>query len=171
MSIVSTAKAVALGLLLAAIVGGAWDWRSAREARSELRACVRAAKADGASLEGCAAEIVAEIGSARAGRACDAALLAGDRYREAATCPAGAKRAASEARVAAANLADAQRQIADLRAATSAAIARAEARAVVTSERTAHADAAIKAAPRDSSGIIRCDAVCLRELAGAPPQP
>lgn len=167
----ATVKSIGLGLLLAAIVGAAWDWKSARDARSELRACVRAAGDDGRSVEGCAAEIVTVIGAARAASVCDAALLAGDRYREAAACGAGAKRMAGELQVTKASLQSAERQLADLRSSAAASIARAEARATISTERTAHADAAIKAAPRDGNGIITCDAQCLRELAGSPLRP
>lgn len=61
---------------------------------------------------------------------------------------------------------DRDREIASLQSGQSAAIARAQARGASQARSYANAQAALNAAPRDPSGLVVCDAGCMRQLAG-----
>jgi hypothetical protein len=67
-----------------------------------------------------------------------------------------------------ADLADARDQLAQAERRTTAAIARAEARATVQARKDADANSALTAAPRGADGLLTCDAACLRRLSGNP---
>ena len=158
------ASVAGAGLLIVA----ALDWRSAREARAELRICAAGAGNVSKPLDGCPPKVSAAITAARAAAVCEAGLKADVAFTIATACGAQVRDRVARQRAAEHNLADALAQLAQAEQRTIAAVSRAEARATQTAERKARAKAAISAAPRDAGGLLTCDADCLRNLSGGP---
>ncbi len=130
--------------------------------------CSAAAKSDTASVAGCDADIAARVTAARQAAECEAALKLGDLYAIRATCGAQGKRVQAELTAAQVELGDARQQLRVALADRDQAVSRAEARATTHASRTAQNDRTIDAAPRGANGLLRCDADCLRSLAGEP---
>lgn len=95
--------------------------------------------------------------------ACDRAAAADDRFALNQACPAGILKLLAERDAARGDVTWQREQYQRTRAGQSEAIARAEARATELARRKANAEAARKAAPRDSDGLAVCDAECLRQ--------
>jgi len=163
-------RLLAIGALALGIGAAVLDWRSARQARGELRLCTAAAGDEREPLKGCPETISAAIEAQRRAAACEAAIAGADLYAERASCGEQVKRRGALLVGAEANLADARRQIAEAERRTTAAIARAEARGETQSRRADDARSAIDAAPLGADGLLSCDAQCLRRLAGAGPR-
>lgn len=99
-------------------------------------------------------------------KACDAALKPLDLYGVRAACSAPVKALQADHAAQVANAGDLRRQLTAERAGRQAAILRAAAAATTETERKARAAAALKAAPRDGSGLVVCDAQCMRDRWG-----
>lgn len=160
-------RLVALVGLAAGLVVGLADWNSARNARAELRICAAAAANATKPLEGCPDELAAAIDDARRSAECAAAIEAEDLFAERASCSEPVKRRGALLAGARADLADVRGQLAQAERRTTAAIARAEARATVQARKDADAQSALSHAPRGADGLLTCDAECLRRLSGA----
>lgn len=160
-------RLVALGGLGLGLAVAGLDWRDARGARTELKVCTAAAGDARQSLEGCPDVLAAAIDDARRSAECDAAIAREDLYAERASCSEAVKRRGALLTGARADLADAREQLAQAERRTTAAIARAEARATVQARKDADAQSALVAAPRGADGLLTCDAECLRRLSGA----
>lgn len=153
--------------LLAGLGVALADWHGARGARAELKICTAAAGDVRDPLEGCPDVLAAAIDDARRSAECDAAIAREDLYAERASCSEAVKRRGALLAGARTDLADARQQLAQAERRTTAAIARAEARATAQAQRTADAHSALSLAPRGSDGLLTCDAECLRRLSGA----
>lgn len=165
---VSALRMGLIGFLAAGLAAAAHDWRMARQARAELRACVSAAGDAAKPLGECPDALAAAIKAARNTAECSAAIDRADLFAERASCPEPVKRRGALLAAAEAELGDARQQMAETERRTTAAISRAEARATVQARRTADAQSALAAAPRDADGLVTCDAECLRRLSGGP---
>lgn len=159
--------------LITLIVVGIWLARTIDKARrfDDARACAAAAPSTDKPLDRCDPAIRLRIEQARAGVACEAAIASlngprPDGYALQLVCGEQVKRLHAGLDAARGDLADVNRQLAEARTTTAAAVGRAEARAVLLSDRKAQSDAAIAAAPRTGDGRVSCDAECLRRLAG-----
>ncbi|MFN7400341.1 MAG: hypothetical protein ACK5SX_15090 [Sandaracinobacter sp.] len=161
-------RLIGLVALVAGIGVGLADWRGARNARAELRVCTGAAGDVRKTLEGCPDVVAAAIDDARRAAECDAAIARDDLYAERASCSEAVKRRGALLAGARAELENARQQLAQAERRTTAAIARAEARATVQARRDADAQSALSHAPRGADGLLTCDAECLRRLSGAP---
>jgi len=117
----------------------------------------------------CPKAIAERIDAARRGVECETALAAADLYAIRATCGAQVKRAVADRDAARADLKAAARQLAEQRADSLQAIARAEARATQFADRKADNERTIDAAPRGADGSVLCDAECVSRLAGDAP--
>lgn len=163
-------------VLLAALIVSAWTGVQAKadlkDLRADVAACSRAAEKTAESSDRCAEPIKAAIMAARAARQCDIALAAGNRdatrFAIQSACSTAVK-----AEVAARTAADDGQRAAeaeiDRLIADQAKIAdRAEARGRAETQRKDAADAAIQSAPPVTGAGTgkRCDAQCLRRLAG-----
>lgn len=153
--------------LAAALTFATVDWRSARQARGELKICVAAAKDASKPLDGCHAALFAAITAARAAASCEAAIKASDLYAERASCGEAVKRRGAELTVSLADLDDTRRQLADAERRTVAAISRAEARGATQARMKANAEAQIARLPATAGGLLHCDADCLRRLSAS----
>jgi hypothetical protein len=128
--------------------------------------CEKAAGTADKPTGDCTAAIAARIAAARRALECEAAIGRRDLYAIRATCGAQAKRAVAQLDAAESSLASVQQDLKTERATRADAIARAEMRATTLANRTADNDRTIKAAPRTDDGRVRCDAECVRRLAG-----
>lgn len=162
-------RVLAIGALAAGIGAGLADWKGARDARAGLRICVAAAGSATKPLEGCPDPLSAAIDDARRSAECATAIEGEDLFAERASCSEPVKRRGALLAGARAELEDARQQLAQAERRTTAAIARAEARATVQARRDADAESALTAAPRGADGLLTCDAECLRRLSGAAP--
>lgn len=97
--------------------------------------------------------------------ACDAALTATpeNTYGVKASCTLAVKTVQAERDVARGEASRLTNTLNDERLQRDDVVARAEAAATTQAERKARAAAALKAAPRDGAGLVRCDAECVRE--------
>lgn len=102
---------------------------------------------------------------ALAAAACDLALSARpeNAYGVGAYCSTPIKTVQAERDVARREAARLTNDLTNERMGRDAAIARAQVAATTQAERKARAAAAVQAAPRDGSGLIRCDAECVRQ--------
>lgn len=160
--------------LLAALAIGAWTGLKAKAdlkvLRADVAACTKAAEKLSEPADGCSEPVRAVIAADRAARQCDIALAASNRdatrfaIQSACSTPVKAEVAARTAAE------DGQRQAEaeiDRLIADQATIAdRAEARGRAEAQRKDAADAAIQSAPPAVGTGKRCDARCLRRLAG-----
>lgn len=160
------AKLLGIAVLATAVWIATKDWASAREARRALDICVEAAASPGRSTQGCPVKLVAAIETARRAAACDVAVEAGDLYAERMSCSAPVKRRGAQLAALGAEATSLREQLAAADGRALQAIARAEARGALNTERTTHAKAAIAAAPRGDDGLRDCSGECLRRLAG-----
>ncbi|MBI0530073.1 hypothetical protein [Sphingomonas sp. TX0522] len=128
--------------------------------------CEAAAGDMTAALTDCPAMLMTRVDAARRADVCEGALHSGDVYTIRASCPAEVKLMVARRDAALSDLYDARAQIADLTNDRNAAIARAEGRAITFTKRIEANDRIIAAAPRTADGGVRCDAECLRRLAG-----
>ncbi|MDP2214989.1 hypothetical protein [Phenylobacterium sp.] len=158
--------AFAAALLLA-------GWIQHQHVRSErLADCQAIASGELARTAGerCPAAVLAQLEAGRAAQACDQALQQSATspalWGAPPSCSAKVRDLAVRHNAARSALADRERELDQLRSGQLAAIARAEARGASQARRTANANAAIEAAPRDPAGLIVCDDLCLRRLAG-----
>jgi hypothetical protein len=160
---------------LAMLASAAWLIRDRFHQQDLAQAAAACAVAagdpnDAKPLDACLPKVAAEIRAARQGRICETSLLPSlrpeTRFAMAQSCGAGVKRLVAQGDASAADLADARRDLAAARTELTTAVARAEARALRTNERERHGRTVIQAAPRDAGGTIRCNAECLRRLAG-----
>ncbi|WP_029418025.1 hypothetical protein [Brevundimonas bacteroides] len=123
--------------------------------------------------ERCPAPVVDQLKAAAEAQACVSRIgrLDADPQRWAAPvgCDARIHELTAAQNVAIDAVADRDREIAQLRSGQSAAIARAQARGASQARSYANAQSAIDAAPRDPSGLVVCDADCMRQLAGGRP--
>jgi hypothetical protein len=110
--------------------------------------------------------LAAAIDDARRSAECAAAIEAEDLFAERASCSEPVKRRGALLSGARADLADVRGQLAQAERRTTAAIARAEARATVQARKDADAQSALSHAPRGADGLLTCDAECLRQLSG-----
>ncbi len=163
-------RLVAIVGLAAGVGVGLADWRSARGARAELRICAAATGDKSKPLEGCPDALAAAIDDARRSAECAAAIEAEDLFAERASCSEPVKRRGALLAGARTHLADARGQLAEAERRTTAAIARADARATVQARKDADAQSALSRAPRGADGLLSCDAECLRRLSGSPAQ-
>ncbi|MEQ1499160.1 MAG: hypothetical protein ABL914_10900 [Novosphingobium sp.] len=133
-------------------------------------ACAKAAAdvEDDASLKPCLSQVASEIREARKARLCERSMLPSllpeNRFAMQQSCGAGVKRLVAVADGAVAERGSLSAQLSDARAASAAAVIRAEVRAIRQEQRTDHGKQAIQAAPRNAAGSVRCDAECLRRL-------
>lgn len=166
----SIAAVVALCAAVAGLAGLVAHWRSL-EARSAAYAACSASAAGKAALGPtvCDKQISAGLDLAARARACDADLSAGEGRAWAAlrSCSAPVAHVIAERDARADEVVDRDQLITRLKAESSAAVARAEARALTVERNRRNADAAIAAAPRLPDGRLSCDADCLRHLAGS----
>ncbi|WP_309629610.1 hypothetical protein [Brevundimonas sp.] len=159
---------VAFGLVL--IVAGELQRTFARSER--LADCQAIAAGDLGRQKGerCPAPIVDQLTAAAKAEACVSRIgrLDSDPQRWAAplNCDARIHELTAAQNVGLDTILDRDREIFDLQSGQSAAIARAQARGASQARSYANAQAAIDAAPRDPSGLIVCDAGCMRQLAG-----
>lgn len=136
------------------------------------QACVAAIKSGDvgapAALGVCDLAIASVNAIALRAGACDQALAAKpvNLYAARASCSAPVKQLQADRDAQVANLADLKLQITTERNGRAAAISRAQAAATTEAERKARAAAAVKAAPRDGSGLLVCDAQCMRDRWG-----
>lgn len=158
------------GLLLALSV--AWlakDRFVQKDLADAAKRCAHAATTETGPLDDCLEPVAARVANDRQNAVCEEALLPSlrpeSRFRVLNSCGAGVKRLVADRDAAVAGQADAERRLADTRAAATAAVGRAEARAISQEERKRRASDAIASAPRDAGGNIACDADCLRRLA------
>jgi hypothetical protein len=162
--------AIAGALLLLFVIGGAVAVlrENDRLAGVERRAlaCEAAVTNDEATTLNCPQVIADAATRARRYQDCDAALGRADLYAVRAACSAQVKRRDAEAAALAATAADLSRQLAEARAATAGAVARATARAATVSRKDANASHAIRSRPPGADGRITCDDQCLRDLTG-----
>lgn len=157
---------------LLAVLAAAWliadRFHQLDRARSADR-CEVAARTTEKALTDCLPGVAERIVAARRADACEAALLPRlrdeTRFAMAQSCGAGVKRLVAFGDQTAADADQLRRDLANQAATSGRAIARAEQRAIHTTEREYHASQAIAVAPRDAAGRIRCDAQCLRQLA------
>lgn len=160
------------GLLgLIALASTAWlvkDRFAQKAVADDARACATAAASQGDRLDRCLPGLRAAIEQQRGLKACDGALLPqlnpARRFAAASYCGPGVKRLIAAHDAAAIERDEARRLLAQQRAETVAAVARAEARATRSTERTTDGRRTIDAAPRRADGRIVCDAACLRSL-------
>jgi hypothetical protein len=148
-------------------------WIQHQHVRSERLAdcqAIAAGELGRAKGELCPAAVADQLQAGLAAGRCDQGLGVIAKSQTAWTSPpsCSAQVQALQARhnVARDALADRNRELEQLRSGQVAAIARAEARGATQARRTAHAHDAIEAAPRDPAGLILCDDLCLRGLAG-----
>lgn len=99
-------------------------------------------------------------------RDCDAGLAARDLYVIRAACSAPVKTRDAQATAHQFNADQLAEQLRQARAAIAGAVARADARSQTLTRKDRDAQAALDRAPRGADGRIRCDADCLRRLAG-----
>lgn len=161
------------GAITAALMVVLAGWIQHQHVRSErLTDCQAIAAGELGRTKGerCPAPVADQLRAAQAAAVCDQALtvIAGSAALWGAppSCSAKVRDLAARHNVARDALADRERELNQLRSGQVAAIARAEARGATQARRTAHANAAIEAAPRNPAGLIVCDDLCLRRLAG-----
>lgn len=106
--------------------------------------------------------------TARRSERCDHALDTSDAFAAEAACSAPVKQVIGERDARTRERNTAQVLLAETRRGQAAAIASAEARGRTQTQRTERVQQDLAAAPRTDSGLGRCDADCLRGLAGAP---
>lgn len=128
--------------------------------------CEKAAGTPDQPTGECPALIASRIAASRRALECETAIGKRDLYAIRATCGEQVKRVVAQLGAAESNLAAAQQDLKTERASRADAIARAELRAKTQANRTADNDRTIKAAPRTDDGRVRCDAECVRRLAG-----
>lgn len=159
--------ALVLGLVAAGFAGVRHYERLKADAAS-LAACVRLAGAPARAEAGCPVAVADALVRAGEAQACDRGLQggAGGAFAVAQTCSAPVKRLVAELGARAAEVADRDRTLNELKADQSAAVDRAEARGLAQGRRDAHAAQVLDRAPRDSAGRVRCNAECLRGLDG-----
>ena len=160
-----------IGLVALAAACGFIAWAVADRFRladqlERYEACEKAAGDAAAALTDCPPLLMARVDAARRADVCEAALHSTDLYSIRASCGAGIKLVVAQRDASVGDLADARRQLADLTNDRDAAIARAEGRATTFTKRIEANDRTIAAAPRTADGGVRCDAECLRRLAG-----
>jgi len=159
---------VAFGLVL--IIAGELQRTFARSER--LADCQAIASGDLGRQKGeqCPAPIVAQLTAAATAEACASRIgrLDQDPQRWAAplSCDARILELTAAQNAGLDTIIDRDREIASLQSGQSAAIARAQARGASQARSYANAQATLNAAPRDASGLIVCDAGCMRQLAG-----
>lgn len=121
-----------------------------------------------ASALSCPAPVALQHRLARASVRCDAALLGADLFAVDAACSTEVKTLLSQRDAEAERAESLDVALKRARADQAAAVARAETRARVQAERNARGQAAVSTAPRDSDGLVVCDAVCLRDRFAPP---
>lgn len=156
---------------LLALVTLAWLVRDRFEQKyvaDAARSCAVAAPTPAAPLETCLPAVRDRIETARRAAACDGALAdtvtAQTRFAIRQSCGGGVKRLVASLEAARTDAASMAAQLAEVRADTVTALARAEARSARNQERDTHARAVIAAQPRRGDGGIACDVECLRQL-------
>lgn len=152
-----------------ACAGLAWlvaDRQHLAKVTHRYEQCSAAAGTAAANVAGCDAVVRDRIETARRADACEAAIKVGDAYSIQMACGAEVKRTHADLIAARGSLADANAQLALAGADRDAAVQRAEARAAIISTRKTDNARTIDAAPRRADGLVRCDARCLRSLAG-----
>jgi hypothetical protein len=156
-----------------AIFGIAWavqDRFRLAEIVHQAERCEKASTSETASVVDCTPPMRVQVEQARQARQCDRALAQKDRakalFEIRAVCTANVLVEVAARSAAEGNLADARATIATVTAGQTAAVERAEARALSLSQQRTKADAAVASAPRLANGLARCDADCLRRLAG-----
>lgn len=156
------------GFALAFLIWAAFDrFEQKREVARYGRCTAAIAKpATPGLIESCDAAVAREIDAARKARACEAALKGNDLYAIRASCGAEAKRVHAERDAARSNETDLKSQLADADRRIEQAIGRAEARGAARATREQDNARAIESAPRGADGRVRCDAECLRRIAG-----
>lgn len=162
------AAAVTLFVLVVA------DWRRLQTVERRALACEAAVTNGEPTVLNCPQAISDAATRGQRYLACDAALagsratsVAGpDAYTVQAACSAAVKRRDAQATALSAELSDVRGQLDAARAATTAAISRADSRAATATRKDRNAAAAINAAPRTADGRIACDDRCLRALVG-----
>jgi hypothetical protein len=164
-------KAVGLVAASGALAFGVLDWKAAREARGDLKACTRAAVRAEAPPERCPEALALAIRAAQRADACETALAGADLYAIRASCGAEVKRQEAALAAAKAEAASARAALREEQGRFLAAIARAEGRAAALQRSKSDADEAIKGARPGADGLLVCDGECLRRLAGAPASP
>ncbi len=156
---------VATALALAGLVFLASDRFRQKEKADAAARCAVAAGKPLADLADCPKPIADQVTVARQAARCDAAAARDDgRFIVINACGSGVKRLHAMHDAAASRVANLEVELAKARAGTTAAVSRAETRAITLTERKADARKAIEAAPRDGAGRITCDAECLRRL-------
>jgi len=145
--------------------------RFVQKAKADDALACNAAAENGDPLEHCLPWVRVKLQGERHAQACDAALLPQLRPETRAAaqgfCLAGTKRLIATNDTLAAERDRALKEAGTARVALGEAVSRAEARATRSTKRKETADAVLDTAPRGNGGRIRCDADCLRRLAGS----
>lgn len=170
---IGSLKLAGAGVGAAALLFLAWGtfdrFQMADEVRGH-RACAAAVESPAGELGRCDGRIRAVALAARRGQDCEAAIGDGDLYAVRASCGEQVKRLGARLAAAEAKAADLTQQLGEERQGRAAAIARAEQRAAVDTQRRNDQDDVIRRQPRSPDGRVRCDARCMRELAGDAPR-
>lgn len=163
-------------LALVALLWAAWSGFGAKAdlkaLRGDVAACTRAAEKQTEPTTRCTEQVAAAIEAARRARQCDLALAAPDRtatlFAIRAACSTAVKAEVAGRTAAEDGQFAAEAQIDRLIADQAKIADRAEARGRAATQRKDAADAAIKSAPPAVGAGTgkRCDAGCLRRLAG-----
>ncbi|NBB51485.1 hypothetical protein GVN24_24680 [Rhizobium sp. CRIBSB] len=168
LTLTSLTGLLATGTLLAVINAKNVEERTLRGRIAEQTVCLEALSGGDieASREPCPAGAAQRHRVAVRAARCDAALLSGDLYAVEASC-SGEVKTLQAGLSAETRRADALTGLlATARATQAEAVSRAEARARTQTERTHRAQTAVRTAPLDDSGLVVCDAGCLRLRAG-----
>lgn len=164
---VSLASLAATAGLLAIITAKNVEERGLRAVISGHEACATAV-ADSdltASAARCSDVVAAVHRRAVQAAVCDQAVASGDLFVIRTACPTSIKTLLAQRDAATAERANLSDQLARTRADQAAAIARAETRGRTQTQRIQSVQTHLDAAPRADSGLGRCDADCLRQLA------
>lgn len=155
---------------LAALVWLAQDRFHQKSMADAANECDAAAEKGELFLDDCLPNVRNDIQQAQRARQCDISLGREQdeqgRFGIRMSCSAPVKKLYAERDAARSAQAAAEQLLADERARTDAAVTRAEARATQAEKRSSNARTAIEAAPLEPDGLKRCDAECLRNVAG-----